>query len=131
MNSEFELPESWPEGWTGNTVLDVGDSNRFSVDIITDGSPHIGHIQNFTEIVNRLPSLFPQAKALILEMIDGTAINTPLENPHASLDIHIPGEPIGYGAEWSLSAKWYHHDGWFQVEFVGWEINPDDSQPYY
>jgi hypothetical protein len=130
MSDDFILPEGWPAEWSGNTVIDTGTSGKFCCAILTDASPHIGHVENFKVVLAHMADVWPQAYDYIYSASREWEITRPLQNPHASLEIRLPTDPIDDGAEWSISAQWSGSSTWFNAEFKGWEIDLDSSQPY-
>lgn len=130
MSEDFILPEGWPEAWSGNTVIDTGTSGKFCCELITDASPHIGHIENYKEILAHMDQIWPLAYDYIYETSREWEITRPLQNPGVHLQITLPTQPIKEGAQWSISAQWDNSATWFNAEFIGWEFNAEDSQPY-
>lgn len=130
MDRNLKFPDGWPESWAGDTVVDTGTSGKFRCELITDATPHLGHIDNYRAILEHIDEVWPHAYTYIYNTSRDWEITAPLKNPYAHLQITIPSNPIGYGESWSISAQWNDNSTWFNAEFIGWKFDEDSSQPY-
>lgn len=126
-----QVPEGWPTGWAGNTVIDCGSSGRFCCTIGVDGDPSPIHRRNYQEMLQRWPQLWPEIESVLSGMLNPDNNFHKIRSPGASLIISVPDQPIADGVSWSVALEFSHDSSVWDVPCDGWNPTSDGAQPYY
>jgi hypothetical protein len=126
-----DTPEEWPTGWTGNGIIDCGESGRMSLKVCVDDGAFDVAKRNFKAILSRWPILWPEILAVLQPMLDYYKHPYKVANPIASLIIGIPSEDIDDGVEWNVAVAFSGCDGEWEVPMNGWMTVPENAQPYF
>ena len=128
MNS---IPKGWPADWVGESIAELGVGERIRCEIfLVDGHTPL-HVQNYADMMEQWSELWSTARKLIQTMLADYDRDTTIKSQGNYLKITIPAERISEGAVWSIALQKAEGDGVWEASFEGWDISPEESQPYF
>ena len=96
-----------------------------------DGDLSPTHRQNYQEILERWPALWPEIDGVLSGMLDPDNPIYQICSPGASLLISVPYEPIDEGVSWSVAVEFSRDHSVWDVPIEGWNPTSEGAQPYY
>jgi hypothetical protein len=125
------IPQGWPTDWEGESLADLGADGRIRCTILLTDGYTPAHLKNYTEIRERWSGVWPAAREVIQRMLTEYERDPKINARGNYLKLTIPAEAISEGAGWSIALQKDEGDGVWNASFEGWEVAPDESQPYF
>jgi hypothetical protein len=122
------MSAEWPRSWQGQTHLDCGADGQLFTTIGTNSQPSGIHQRSFQNIAERWPTIWPEFRQCITELMANYKQPEPNWSDVRVLHLELPDEPLDEGGEWSIGAVFSSAEMLWFLPYSGWKALREKAQ---